>query len=83
MSEGEGRPGGFDWSGAEDVTALSREELEARLEELVGEEREISYRRRIVQGRIDVIRAELVGRGEASLSPQELARVLMGEEGKG
>jgi hypothetical protein len=79
-----GEPGvvrgeGFDWEGAEDLTALSEEELRGRLVELVEEERSISFRRRIVQGRIDLIRAELVGRGVAALGPEALARVLMGE----
>jgi hypothetical protein len=79
-----GEPGvvrgeGFDWEGAEDLTALSEEELRGRLEELVEEERSISFRRGIVQGRIDLIRAELVGRGVAALGPEALARVLMGE----
>ena len=69
---------GFDWEGAEDLTALSEEELRGRLEELVAEERSISYRRRVVQGRIDIIRAELVGRGAAALGPEALARVLLG-----
>jgi hypothetical protein len=70
---------GFDWEGTEDLTALSEEELRGRLEELVEEERSISYRRRILQGRIDLIRAELVGRGAAALGPEALARVLLGE----
>ncbi len=70
---------GFDWEGAEDLSALSEEELRGRLEGLVEEERSISYRRRVVQGRIDLMRAELVRRGAAALSPEALARVLMGE----
>ena len=70
---------GFDWEGTVDITALSEEELRGRLEELVEEERSISYRRRILQGRIDLIRAELVGRGAAALGPEALARVLLGE----
>ena len=70
---------GFDWEGTVDLTALSEEELRGRLEELVEEERSISYRRRILQGRIDLIRAELVGRGAAALGPEALARVLLGE----
>jgi hypothetical protein len=78
MGDPEVPPGeGFDWEGAEDLTALSEEELRWRLEGLVEEERSISYRRRILQGRIDLIRAELAGRG--SLSPEALVRVLMGE----
>ena len=67
---------GFDWEGAEDLTALSEEEIRGRLEELVEEEQSISYRRRVLQGRIDLIRAELVGRGAAALSPEALASVL-------
>ena len=70
---------GFDWEGAEDLTALTGEELRGRLEELIEEERSISYRRTVLQGRIDLIRAELVGRGEAALSPEALARVLLGQ----
>jgi len=74
-----GETGGFDWERAEDITVLSEEELRERLEGLVEEERAVSYRRRILQGRIDLIRAELVSRGGAGLSPEELARVLMGD----
>jgi hypothetical protein len=73
------RSEGFDWEGTEDLTALSEEELRGRLEELVEEERSISYRRRILQGRIDLIRAELAGRGAAALGAEALARVLLGE----
>ena len=72
--------GGFDWENAEDVTALSEEDLRDRLEELSEEERAVSYRRRILQGRIDLIRAELVERGAVALPPERLARVLLGEE---
>jgi hypothetical protein len=72
--------GGFDWDDAEDITALSEENLRDRLEALCGEERALSYRRRVLQGRIDLIRAELVERGGASLSPEDLARVLLGEK---
>jgi hypothetical protein len=72
--------GGFDWDDAEDITALSDENLRGRLEALCEEERAVSYRRRVLQGRIDLIRAELVGRGVAALSPEELARVLLGEK---
>jgi hypothetical protein len=37
-----GEKGGFDWEGAEDITALSERELRRRLEELVEEERVVS-----------------------------------------
>ena len=71
--------GGFDWEKAEDVTALSEKDLRDRLEVLSEEERALSYRRRILQGRIDLIRAELVERGAVALSPKDLARVLLGD----
>lgn len=70
------RSGGFDWEGAGDLTALSPEELRRELASLEAEERELSRRRRVLHGRIDLLRAELVRRGEAALSPEELARVL-------
>jgi hypothetical protein len=70
---------GFDWEGAEDITALSEKELRERLEGLVEEERAVSYRRRVLQGRIDLIRAELVRRGATTRSPEELVRALMGD----
>jgi hypothetical protein len=70
---------GFDWQGAEDLTVLSEEDLRALLGALAEEERETGYRLRVLQGRIDVIRAELVRRGVAALAPEELARVLLGE----
>jgi hypothetical protein len=75
---------GFDWEEAEDITALSEGELRERLQALSREERAVSYRRRVLQGRIDLIRAELAGRGPgptarlAALAPEELARVLLG-----
>jgi hypothetical protein len=72
----------FDWETAEDITALSEGELRTRLEELVEEERTLSYRRGILQGRIDVIRAQLVCRGAVALSPEELVRALLDEEGR-
>ena len=46
------------------------------------EQRAVSYRRQVLQGRIDLMRAELVRRGSAALSPEELVRMLMGEEGR-
>ncbi len=77
-----GEKGGFDWEGAEDLSALSEGELKERLGALVEEERVVSYRRQVLQRRIDLIRAQLVRRGSVALSPEELARVLMGEEGR-
>ena len=69
---------GFDWEEAEDITGLSERDLREILETLTEEEKAVSYRRRILQGRIDPIRAELVGRGVAVLAPEDLARVLLG-----
>jgi hypothetical protein len=40
-----GEKGGFDWEGAEDLTAVSEGELKERLGALVEEERVVSYRR--------------------------------------
>ncbi len=71
----------FDWEEAPDLTGISEDELRRWLELLSEEEREISYRRRVLQGRIDLIRAELVRRGGVTLSPEELARVLLGNQG--
>ena len=79
MSDRGEQRGGFDWEGAEDITALSEAELRERLEGLVEEERAVSYRRRILHGRIDLIRAELVRRGATTRSAEELVRVLMGD----
>jgi hypothetical protein len=72
----------FDWEAAEDITALCEEELRARLEELTQEERAVSYRRGILQGRIEVIRAQLVRRGAVALCPEELVRALLDEGGR-
>ena len=73
---------GFDWEEAEDITVLSEGELRERLQVLVEEERAVSYRRHVLQGRIDLMRAELAGRGPdlglAALAPEDLARVLLG-----
>jgi hypothetical protein len=43
------------------------------------EERTVDYGRRIFQGRIDLIRGELLHRGSVALPPEELVRELMGE----
>ena len=79
MSDRGEERGGFDWEGAEDITALSEDELRERLETLVEEEWAVSYRRRIWHGRIDLIRAELVRRGATTCSAEELVRVLLGD----
>ncbi|CAN5830328.1 hypothetical protein BH18ACT11_BH18ACT11_03940 [soil metagenome] len=77
--EGPGELRGFDWEGADDITALSEEDLRGGLEALLEEARSVSYRREVLRGRIDLIRAELVERGVATLSSEDLARVLLGD----
>ena len=49
-----------------DLATLSDPELKTLIEELQGEEREVSYRRRLLHGKIDILRAELVARLQAS-----------------
>ena len=70
---------GFGWEDAEDITVLSEEDLRDSLEALREEERLAGYRQRILQGRMDLIRAELAGRGALALPPEDLARVLLGD----
>ena len=57
-----------------DLGTLSDQELRDLIRELMHEEHEVSYRRRILHGKIDILRAELqarlqkqVGEGESPL----------------
>ena len=45
-----------------DIGSMGDEELKELIERLTTEEREISYKRRILHGQIDILRAELVNR---------------------
>jgi hypothetical protein len=45
-----------------DVGSMSDEELKSMIESLKDEERDVSYRRRLLHGKIDILRAELVNR---------------------
>ncbi len=45
-----------------DLGTLSDQELKEVIQQLTEEETEISYRRRILHGKIDILRAELVNR---------------------
>ncbi len=45
-----------------DIGAMSDPELKDLIESLTEEEQEISYKRRILHGKIDILRAELVNR---------------------
>jgi hypothetical protein len=72
-----------------DLVSRSDDELRALVAELEGEEREISRRRRILQGKLDILRAEMVMRlqrkhndGESLISIDDvkgLSRILAGE----
>jgi RsiG-like len=45
-----------------DLATLSDSDLKALIDELTREEQDVSYRRRILHGKIDILRAELVAR---------------------
>jgi hypothetical protein len=45
-----------------DIGSMSNQELKDLIGELTEEEREVSYRRRLLHGKIDILRAELVSR---------------------
>jgi hypothetical protein len=70
-----------------DLTNLSDDDLRGMIRELEKEEDEISFRRRVLHGRIDILRAELVARlreqvsaGEAQLADVErLSEILSGK----
>jgi hypothetical protein len=49
-----------------DLATLSDSDLKQLIDELQKEEQEVSYRRRILHGKIDILRAELVARLQAS-----------------
>ena len=45
-----------------DLATLSDDDLKQLIDNLTQEEQEISYRRRLLHGKIDILRAELVAR---------------------
>jgi hypothetical protein len=45
-----------------DLATLSDEDLKRLIDEYTREEQEVSYRRRILHGKIDILRAEVVAR---------------------
>jgi hypothetical protein len=49
-----------------DLRSLSDDELKKLIAELQAEEQEVSYKRRILHGKIDILRAELVARLQQS-----------------
>jgi hypothetical protein len=74
-----------------DLGSLADEELKDLIEKLTQEENEISYKRRVLHGKIDILRAELVNRlrqkregGEAIISGddvEQLTQILAGRAG--
>jgi hypothetical protein len=65
-----------------DLATLSDTELRDLIRSLVKEEQEVSYRRRLLHGKIDILRAELVSRlhdrveqGESPLADVDLDRL--------
>jgi len=72
-----------------DIGSMSDQELKDLIATLAEEEREASYRRRILHGRIDILRAELVNRlrtkreeGDELISGndvQKLTNILLGK----
>ena len=71
-----------------DVGSMSDHELRELIDQLTAEENEVSYRRRMLHGKIDILRAELVNRlrkkheqGEAVITGadvQQLTDILAG-----
>lgn len=45
-----------------DLATTSDEDLKKLIDELTREEQDVSYRRRLLHGKIDILRAELVSR---------------------
>ena len=45
-----------------DIGAMSDEELKEMIDQLTAEEQQVSYNRRMLHGKIDILRAELVNR---------------------
>ncbi|HEY1688208.1 MAG TPA: hypothetical protein VGF95_05025 [Solirubrobacteraceae bacterium] len=73
-----------------DLGSISDSELKDLIRELTEEETDISYRRRLLHGKIDILRAELVSRlrskhedGESVISGDDLEKltdILAGRE---
>jgi len=54
-----------------DLSTLTDDDLRVMIRELEKEEDEISFRRRVLHGRIDILRAELVARLREQVSAGE------------
>ncbi len=72
-----------------DIGSMDDQELKDLISELTDEERAVSYRRRVLHGKIDILRAELVNRlkvrreaGETAISGsdvEQLTDILLGK----
>lgn len=72
-----------------DIGSMGDDELKSLIDELTDEEREVSYRRRMLHGKIDILRAELVSRlkvkreaGDVAITGadvQQLTDILLGK----
>jgi hypothetical protein len=70
-----------------DLSSTSDPELKKLIDDLTEQEQEISYRRRLLHGKIDILRAELVARLQRSegqsvleqVDVEGLARILAGK----
>jgi hypothetical protein len=62
-----------------DLASLSDAELKELIDKLTQEEGEVSYRRRILHGKIDILRAELVARLQESEGKSVLDQVDTGK----
>jgi hypothetical protein len=65
-----------------DLGSMTDSELKEVIRQLTEEEMEVSYKRRILHGKIDILRAELVSRlrnehkdGEAAISGDDVRRL--------
>jgi hypothetical protein len=63
-----------------DLATLSDDDLKTLIDELTEEENEVSFRRRLLQGRIDILRAErtarLTGKGVSDVDVEALTDIL-------
>ena len=63
-----------------DLGTLSDDDLKALIDKLTQEENDVSFRRRLLQGRIDILRAErtarLKGKGVTDVDVEKLTDIL-------
>jgi hypothetical protein len=63
-----------------DLGTLSDDDLKALIDRLTQEENDVSYQRRLLQGRIDILRAErtarLKGKGVTDVDVEKLTDIL-------